>query len=949
MILAGAGTGKTYTIIEKLRYLITNHIYDPEKIVCLTFSNEAVATLRTRILRVVPDTAEPIIRTFHSFCAELLKKYGDTIGLKTDFKILLPDEAKILLHKNLRVHPYLCPRYIEAIGNAKDLGITYESMQAYIEKKKKEHYSDDLQKSVETTQFELNTRHLKRARVTREEKELSRTRLKELTALLKLSKFMSIWKAYERLKEKKGLLDYADLNAKALQVLAKNPEIQKDYAYLIVDEFQDTNKMQFDLMSALAPHGNITVVGDTNQSIYRFRGAYKENITEFKEKCKPEDIHTLDRSYRSPNTVLNIAHKLIAKEKDAFVTKNAHEREGEKVHVYELKNEKEEVRKILELIIEEQKKGRALEQIGVLFRTHQQAQRLKRACEEKDIPYVAVTRNSLLDNAYIKKALNLITIAYAHTTKRRPEDEAWWDVCNVPAISREDLSIIGKELKKEDANEAFKKNWLALELEESTQAYLKLIEKNIELLEKALAEKKGIKELLSLLEPELVQQEQPEVKANYEAFRKWAEEYEKNESSSLEDFLYHIRIMRKLGINVEAPKIEKKGIRIMTHHATKGLEYEIVIISTMARGQFPSERTRAAPLIPAALMPDVALHLQEVPDYAHEQVIEAYEKECLLSEERRLAYVACTRAKEKLVLTYAQTYGSTPGGPSPFLAEMSYTTNPHILFQQDLEEKETEKVPEILTADRIVKNKRKSFSPSALLLFKDCQKKYEYKYLYHMPEKEPVSWEEIKMGSFVHKVIEEGVRGLFRTQEDFFLRARSLYATPEWKDINLEEALSIIKVFYERNKHKYDQRSLIEIKLRAEIEDVVFEGYADRIDVRPEGLEIIDYKTGKTFITAQHRNWQLGIYALAAASLGLGPVKRITLDMLRHEKPFEFELGSDGVARDINASRTSFDLEAIKKELLETARHIQTCYETGFKACDIESNCEFCNEIVWKI
>ena len=159
VIFAGAGTGKTYTIIEKLKHLIQKNIYEPEKIVCLTFSNEAVNTLKDRITKALPDKGEPLIRTFHSFCAELLKQQGGAINVPADFRILIPDEAKIMLHKNLKVHPLLCSKYVETMGVAKDLGITLEKINKYIENQKKKTYSEDLQKSVELTQFELNTRH----------------------------------------------------------------------------------------------------------------------------------------------------------------------------------------------------------------------------------------------------------------------------------------------------------------------------------------------------------------------------------------------------------------------------------------------------------------------------------------------------------------------------------------------------------------------------------------------------------------------------------------------------------------------------------------------------------------------------------------------------------------------------------------------------------------------
>src|SRR3989344_6527025 len=192
IILAGAGTGKTYTIVEKIKHIIQNSIYAPEKIVCLTFSNEAVNALRNRKKTAFPEKNEPVIRTFHSFCADLIKAKGNEIGIKKDFRILVPDEAKIMLHKNLKVHPMLCSKYVETMSTAKDLVITKDVINDYLEKSKAKEYIDNLQDSVEAVQFELNTRHAIKKTYNKSEIESKRERLKRLSALLKLQKFARV-------------------------------------------------------------------------------------------------------------------------------------------------------------------------------------------------------------------------------------------------------------------------------------------------------------------------------------------------------------------------------------------------------------------------------------------------------------------------------------------------------------------------------------------------------------------------------------------------------------------------------------------------------------------------------------------------------------------------------------------------------------------------------------
>jgi hypothetical protein len=155
----------------------------------------------------------------------------------------------------------------------------------------------------------------------------------------------------------------------------------------------------------------------------------------------------------------------------------------------------------------------------------------------------------------------------------------------------------------------------------------------------------------------------------------------------------------------------------------------------------------------------------------------------------------------------------------------------------------------------------------------------------------------------------------------------------------------LIRIFYERNKGKYSEKSLTERELRTTIEGIDFLGYADRIDFHEDGIEIIDYKTGKWLPSPLNRNWQLGYYAIAATSLG--KVKKVTLEMLRHEKPIEFEIDERGNAFEINSGRMSFNINIIKNELIATAKRVLEAYDKGFKPCPIEKNCEFCNEWVY--
>src|SRR3989344_6831182 len=199
------------------------------------------------------NNEEPVIKTFHSFCADLLRKHGEKIGVKPDFKIILPYDGKILLHKYFKTHPSLCTAYIAQISSLKDLGYSVEK----IENKIKENAIEveDLIKKLEEISFQINTLHLKKKnQITKEELQEKKEFLEQE---IKRRKFIQAWKSYEKIKSLKNGLDYADLNLKALKLLEIFPEASNECKYLIVDEFQDTNKLQCELILKIAPHRNV--------------------------------------------------------------------------------------------------------------------------------------------------------------------------------------------------------------------------------------------------------------------------------------------------------------------------------------------------------------------------------------------------------------------------------------------------------------------------------------------------------------------------------------------------------------------------------------------------------------------------------------------------------------------------------------------------------------------
>jgi len=974
VILAGAGTGKTQAILEKTKHLIRNNHAEPNKIVLITFSNEAANSLQTRIARFLPQNSkQPIIKTFHAFSADLLREHKNK-----NFTILTPDEAKVVLHRNLKVPAGNCHKYVGSIGTAKDLGITISKIESFLNKKLAPHKDTNLEKHLENLQFEYQTLYLNS---NKKDKHLLSAKIKEISDIIRLQKFIKAWKAYEKLKEIKNYQDYSDLNTTALALLKEKPEIASDYEYIIVDEFQDTNKIQLDLLKSLAVKKNITVVGDMNQSIYRFRGAYNKNLDEFKNyyHITDKEIFNLDKSYRSSNKILNTAFRLILNnyqnQKEQFEVKNANNREGKNISVFELKNSKEEARKVSELVQQHIEHGETPEEICIMFRNHNYGRVLKRALEFKNIKYTSITRPSLLEQKSIRTIVSYLIILNKLKNHSSGGEQDWWELLYNSHLQEEDLIKIGRLLKDNKNAKNISANLLnhltSSGLSNDGNQKAKILIERLKLMLPSL--QKPLKDFVKSVFhfSGLTKKESgKEILLNLNRFYDLVCNHISLYEPDLSSFLNYLDTLKDLKIEIQSPEVEESGVRLMTLHSTKGLEYNTVIITNLVQKRFPMEKYTNNSLIPSELSPDFSdnnsnqnLGEQNTKQENKDTTFEAYEQEKKnqMSEERRLCYVAFTRAKNNLILTYAKKYGTKDFYPSQFLNEINYKQNKNVDFFKDNEEKYEEPELEISPAPnfatilnkqnfeenlkQIVNKPREQkeiiFSPSSLLLFSECQKKYEYKYVYNMPEKKTGNWEAIRLGSFVHKVLEEGVKNSLSSEKEFLDLAKEIKLKPDWESVELEQAGHLIKVFYARNKDKFDKNSKTEQRLSAEIDGIKFVGFADRIDVKPSGLEVIDYKTGASVIPTKNRNWQLGFYALAVQQQN--KVRKITLDMLKHEKPLEFTLDEEGNAKS-EYGRMEFNLQEVKESLVIEAKKVLEAYKFGFKPCPLEKNCEFCED-----
>lgn len=599
LILAGAGSGKTTVLVNRIAYILQCGFCKPWQILAITFTNKAAGELKERICNAVPEGGADIwAATFHSTCARILRRYGDRIGYSSHFTVYGTDDQKKLIKdilKQLNIdEKYLPAKSVLAeISKAKDKMLSPEQMR-------------------KETQFD--------------------------------SRKVSIAKAYEvyqsRLKTADAM-DFDDMLCNTVLLFEKCPEIleyyQNQFKYIMVDEYQDTNKVQYKFVSMLAQkYGNICVVGDDDQSIYKFRGATIENILSFENTFKGAQIIRLEQNYRSTQNILSAANEVISNNTErkgkTLWTENA---KGEKILVHTAESERDEANFIAQTILDGVAKGRKYSDFAVLYRMNAQSNAIEQALSRSGVPHRVIGGHRFYDREEIRDM-----VAYLQVVNNPHDDVRLSRIINVPkrSIGATTLSHaadiaagIGESIYTviKDADSYPLLSRAASKL----KAFVELIDGLIE------AEQSGdysLAELYNLIiehtgyEQYLrAEKENADVRIeNIEELSsniiKFEEDY--GDEAVLSAFLEEI----SLQTDIDNYDSDADTCVMMTLHSAKGLEFPVVFIAGMEDGIFPS--------IASIMNPDE------------------------LNEERRLAYVGITRAKERLYLTKTNSrmlFGST--------------------------------------------------------------------------------------------------------------------------------------------------------------------------------------------------------------------------------------------------------------------------------------------------
>ncbi|MDD5615749.1 MAG: ATP-dependent DNA helicase [Candidatus Methanoperedens sp.] len=705
LILAGAGTGKTTTITAKIAYLIKEKGIDPASVLALTFSKEAAGHMKKKVENLLGGASEVHVSTFHSFCSEIIRENAEKCGVTHDFSILEDVDTAIMLHSDPGVDVKDATLFSNTISKAKDLNITIEKMNEFLGEKKQlllelEPDERKWEHAFHENTIRLNTFHLlsdteKKSR--KQDKQDWISFIEEYSEYTRYNNLIHAWLRYEKRKKLRNAFDYGDLNKKALEFLNTYgaESLTSRYRYIIIDEFQDTNYVQFELIKLLAgTERNVTVVADPNQTIYAFRGAYTNNIQEFIKyfNIPAEDIVSLDLSFRSTNKILRVSHELIRKnysENDMGMCIQLHNHKGEEgsnVTVSLAVDENEEARYIVEKIEECLNDGIKQSDIAVLYRTHAQGRRIRQALERRGHSVRVKDDTDFLKQPEIKTTLSYLYVLDNITNPKARGTEAWWRLVHYNhTLDTSDSIRIGEYLKRQRVSfqEAIYNHLENLGLSDNGKRAITQMKERFDRLKEKLVldvSKIVIEVLdasgLSRRFTDEFTKEGREALMNLRNLHEMAVKFEKfqgREGKELGKFIAYLEILDEMGNNPSSARIvDDDAINLMTIHSSKGLEFRIVFLTNMAKDRFPLFRGGAEPLIPEELMEHYRDIMQQefISKSKRLNAIRERKREIKLEEERRLCYVAMTRAGEKLFMTFASQYDGRERLPSEFLADI---------------------------------------------------------------------------------------------------------------------------------------------------------------------------------------------------------------------------------------------------------------------------------------
>ena len=609
LILAGAGSGKTTVLVNRVEHIISSHLATPWQVLAITFTNKAAGELRERLVSAIGEEANDIwAYTFHSCCSRILRRFGEKIGYTNHFTIYDTDDSRRVMKQ--------CQKQL----GIEDKLINHKSILAEISRAKDSLISPEEYKQTAQNDF-------------------------------RKSKIAECYELYQAQLKKSDAMDFDDIIFNTVKLLKENEDVrniyQTQFKYVMVDEYQDTNHAQYVLTSLLADkYKNICVVGDDDQSIYRFRGATIENILSFENHYKGAKVIRLEENYRSTQNILDganavISHNKNRKGKTLFTRSGS----GDKIVYKTVMSESEESQYIIDEIVKNVNNGIKYSDHAILYRMNAQSRNLEVMLTKSGISHRIIGGHRFFDRKEIKDIVSYLAVI------NNPSDNVRLQrIINVPKRAIGDTMFANVlEIGAGLGMSAFEVCERADEFQKTSRSASKLMNftKMIRDFQECIENGMGLNDLLQEVldvtkyldylqeEPETYEDRVNNIKELSSMFIKYEEE---SEDANLSEFLEDVALIS----DIDSYNEDEDAVVLMTLHSAKGLEFPVVFIPGMEEGIFPGNQSM----------------------FSEED----------LEEERRLAYVGITRAKKKLYLISSQQrmlYGQTSRNmPSRFLREI---------------------------------------------------------------------------------------------------------------------------------------------------------------------------------------------------------------------------------------------------------------------------------------
>lgn len=921
LVVAGAGTGKTRVITERIKYLMEKKKVQADEILALTFTEKASQEMLERVGDIMPlGYDEPYICTFHSFADRILKLEGIEMGLDTSYKIISDTNQWLLFRKNLFKFNL---KYFRPLGNPTKF---ISAILKFISRLQDENITPqkfaDFVKTSKTIEPDEKERW----------EELAET-----------------YKKYQDLKISKSQLDFGDLITKLIELFQTRPNIlrkyQNQFKHIMVDEFQDTNYSQYELVKLLFPNSaqvqnrTLVVVGDDSQSIYKFRGAAISNILEFREDYKDSVMISLTKNYRSCQPILDSSYKLVQNNnpytletKLGISKKLTSESSEESVYpqIFQTETLEDEVELVISKITEilGKEPNYTYKDIAILARANSHLDPFILGLKKYGVPYQLVGNRGLYDQDEIRDIIALVKCV-----TDTDDNINLYRALNIKSfkIPTEEISRI---LSSAKYNKTSLWNTAGKSKDSAVENFISKINGFREKITKSLPSEMVYEMLNSTgFLNEFTSQESLEnelglknIDIFYNIVKRFEVDYRQDtrENPNIINLVEYLELMIEAGDNPAQAEIEDVDtVNLLTTHASKGLEFKVVFMVNLVSDRFPSRNRSDVIELPEAIINE------DVP-----------EGDQHIQEERRLFYVGMTRAQKYLFLTCAKNYGGKRDkNPSGFLEETGLQI---VEFtSEDIKASKTQTSLFGFTSDfrKPDVSLNKPYEPdfvsyTQISTYKTCPLQYKYSYVLKIPGTPSHA---LSFGNTIHSTLKEFHTLLASGRVPSLADVLELYdrfwdplgyISEEHKKERYESGIKILTNYYENAIKEMAKPKALEQSFNIRIDGMRVYGRIDRIDPLPDGgVEIIDYKTGNPKDQKEvDKDDQVAVYAIAAKeALKLEP-KKLSLYFVETDQK-------------VTTTRTDEQLEAKKQEIMQEINKIRS----GNFLANPGMHCNYCD------